>query len=118
MRSPRITSLYAKRTDCVVEWVCSILNEEDSQEFMNFQNYMNEYLAYSEEHHGMIDFYFQNSLRSIRRLQNCASKLDEVNELFDKDIVSLSQAIEKQDHAKVLSKLENFFKHCEAIQAA
>lgn len=117
-RSPRITNLYSKRTDCVVEWVCGILNEEDSLEFENFKKYMDDYLAYSEEHHTMIDFYFQNSLRSIRKLQDCSDKIEEVNSLFDTNIVVLSRAIENKQHDKVKKEMENFFVRCGEIKAA
>ena len=116
-RSPKLPSLYAKRTDCVIEWVCHILNEEDSAELKNFKNYLNDYLAFSEEHSYMIDDYFRYSLRKIRVLKNRPSKIEEINALFDKNIVEISQHIEKKKHKEVEKSLHNFFESCDKIAA-
>ena len=117
-RSPILPRLHAKKTDCVVEWLCGLLNEEDSQELQSFRDYMNNYLAYSEESSDIIDLYYQNSLRSIRKLQKQHEKLDEINALFDRNLKSLSVLFSERKDEKLRLELQSFFSACDAIAAA
>jgi hypothetical protein len=114
-RSPNLAKLYNKKTDCVLEWVCTLLHEDDKIVYADIKSYFNDYLAFSEEHSYLLDSYYDSSLGTIRKLQNCADRLSELNALYEQNIKSLAQAMRMRQHTKVESMLKDFFSVCDLI---
>lgn len=114
-RSPNLAKLYNKKTDCVLEWVCTLLNEDDKIVYSDIKSYFNDYLAYSKEFDYLLDFYFEHSLSSIRKLQSCADKLNEIDALYSDKIKSLAQVMRMREHSKVEDLMKEFFSACDLI---